>query len=365
MFGSDRPKNRIEKRRRERQQRHSSQPEAPKKARRREFGLLEGVSGMRLEARPESRPLKPARPSKSPTARRRLEEERSMPPVMVRGGVQDLPLPGRRSIKTPKARRRFDVALSVPGAEMRLPALPQIHIGWRVVSAALLALLLAGIYTLWDSPSFRVQAVTVKGLQRLSSADVDAVLNLEDESIFALDAGQIQKKLQTAFPEFSKVSVDVALKNKVTVTIDERLPILTWHQGDRTILVDANGMSFPQRDQAPAGPALTVEAASAPAGEPAAEGDGTQVQFMPVDMVSAILSISAQAPQGATLVYDPQHGLGWKDPKGWEAYFGDVQEMGMKLSVYQTLLAKLKQEDVHPALVSVEHVHAPYYRLER
>lgn len=363
MFGSNRPTNRLEKRRRERQQRQSSQP--AKKPRRREFGLLEGISGMRLESRPESRPLKTARTSKAPAARRRLDEDHSMPPVMVRGGMQDLPLPGRRAYKAPKARRRFDVALSVPGAEMRLPALPQVQVGWRVVSAVLVALLLAALYQIWNSPSFRVKEVNVTGLQRLSSADVDAVLNLEDESIFTLDAGQLQKKLQAAFPEFSKVSVEVGLKNKVTVTVDERLPILTWHQGDRTILVDANGMSFPQRDQGPAGPALTVEASAAPAGSQAAEEDGSQAPFIPVDMVSAILSISGQAPQGATLVYDPQHGLGWKDPKGWEAYFGDVQEMGMKLSVYQALLAKLKQEDVQPVLVSVEHVHAPYYRLER
>jgi hypothetical protein len=86
---------------------------------------------------------------------------------------------------------------------------------------------------------------------------------------------------------------------------------------------------------------------------------------MPVDMVSAILSMSAQAPKDTTLVYDAKHGLGWKDPRGWDAYFGNVKEIEMKLRVYNALLEKLKKDDVQPVLISLEYVHAPYYRLEK
>jgi hypothetical protein len=88
-------------------------------------------------------------------------------------------------------------------------------------------------------------------------------------------------------------------------------------------------------------------------------------QFMPIEMVSAILSMSAQAPKNTPITYDPQRGLGWKDAQGWEVYFGDMSNMDMKLRLYKALLSKLDDEDTMPALISVEHVHLPYYRLER
>jgi hypothetical protein len=39
--------------------------------------------------------------------------------------------------------------------------------------------------------------------------------------------------------------------------------------------------------------------------------------------------------------------------------------MGMKLSVYRALIDRLQRDDLHPVLISVEHVNTPYYRLEQ
>jgi len=41
------------------------------------------------------------------------------------------------------------------------------------------------------------------------------------------------------------------------------------------------------------------------------------------------------------------------------------QDMEMKLSVYQAMVDRLQSEGIQPALISVEYVHAPYYRTER
>ena len=71
-------------------------------------------------------------------------------------------------------------------------------------------------------------------------------------------------------------------------------------------------------------------------------------------------------PADTMLVYDSEHGLGWNDPNGWEVYFGaEDQDMEMKLSVYQAMVERLQSEGIQPALISVEYVHAPYYRMER
>jgi len=237
----------------------------------------------------------------------------------------------------------------------------------RWVSGLIVLGLTLLLYQLWNSPSFLIDQVELIGLQRLSSRDVNTVLDLVDEPIFMLDVSELKSRLMTAFPEFSQVMVEVSLPNAVQVTVEERVPILTWHQDGRTILVDAQGIAFPLRSENMALPSLVVEASSsppmaAPAEQPTA---GIPAQIMTVEMVSAILSMSAQAPEGIPLAYDAQHGLGWKDPNGWEVYFGELSSMSGKLNVYQAMLKKFDQEHIRPALVSVEYIHSPYFRAER
>jgi len=284
---------------------------------------------------------------------------------MVRGVATSSFPWGKSSRARGKPRRRFDVALSMPGVEMRLPSIPQVAFGWRFFSFLLVAALGTLIYHLWTSPQYHVQAAQVVGLQRLGGADINAVLDVRDEPIFAIDPVQLEARLQQAFPEFSSVDVKVSLPGELVVTVEERQPILAWRQDGRTVLVDANGISFPMREQNTALPALVVEAHGSPLmGDLPLEGSGVQ-QFMTVEMVSAIVSMSGQAPQGTPLMYDPTRGLGWRDAQGWEVYFGDTNNMDIKLRVYKAIAQKLDEDGIQPALISVEHAHLPYYRLER
>jgi hypothetical protein len=39
--------------------------------------------------------------------------------------------------------------------------------------------------------------------------------------------------------------------------------------------------------------------------------------------------------------------------------------MDLKWKVYWKTFKRLKKAGIQPALISVEHIHAPYYRLER
>jgi hypothetical protein len=320
-------------------------------------------------ARRKDKRTKKIKPQAS--TRRYTVEARSQPPVMVRGNLNGIPLRTRKAGKT-KARRRYDLTLNVPGAEMRLPALPQVAIGPRLVSGALVIALGIMAYFLWTAPTFQVQAAEITGLQRLSGNDVNTVLDISGKPIFTMSAQELEKKLREAFPEFSTVSVKIGFPQDVQVTVVERQPILTWRQDDRTVLVDANGVAFPQRGPAEVGPALTVVASGSPAAmagavqEAGPEGEAqANAQFMPVDMVSAILSMSAFVPQNTPLIYDSEHGLGWKATQGWDVYFGDIKDIDVKLRVYQAMLKTFKQEKINPALISVEYVHTPYYRLEQ
>lgn len=291
----------------------------------------------------------------------RTREFRAEPPVMVRGGMTNMPFAVRKATQT-RSRRRVDVSLNIPGAEMRLPSLPRIALDFRMVSGILVAALLALLYQFWNSPSYRVETTQVIGLQRLTTREVNAVLEVTDEPIFALDPHTLEESLLQAFPEFMSASIKVGLPNKVSVEVVERQPILTWKQDGRTILVDANGVSFPLRDSALTTTPVVVEATGSPAIVQPEGAETGRSQFMPVEMVTGILSMSAQAPKDVPLVYDRSHGLGWVDAGGWQVYFGDVRDIDTKLRIYNAIIEQLRVEGITPELVSVEHIHTPYYR---
>lgn len=295
------------------------------------------------------------------SGRRQVRSPYGHPPVLVRNENSALPTDNRRSRKT---RRRYDVALGAHGAELRLPSLPQIHFGWRLVSFLLVAVLAGGIYAVWSAPEFKVEAVEINGLVRLTPEDIHTVLGLEDEPIFAVSSSKIKQDLKDAFPEIADISVTIGLPASVVVTVVERQPVLALRMGEEEVWVDRDGVGFPPRGDS--GPLPVVEGGTETiyAG---LNGIQDSVVFDP-EMIQTILAVSAYVPPGRSIAYDDEHGLGWSDDRGWLVYFGtglsEGAEMEMKLRVYDALVQQLDESGVWPKFISVEFLHAPYYRLE-
>jgi cell division protein FtsQ len=313
------------------------------------------------------------------------------------------PTSAASNVPTRRIRRRYDVALGGQGVEMRLPSLPEVRVGWRLLSFGFVALLSFVLYFVWTSPFYQVSEVQVSGLERLTQRDVNAVLDVTGQPVFTVDDGVLSQQLAEAFPEFSAVTVTVDLPNTVLVTVTERVPVLIWRQEGRTELVDAEGIAFPPRDsslpeglavvdalvpppglmmvvqpktqqndlgtlldevlrssQAAEGDALDEDEALAPAAPPVAAR-----QFLSSEMVGGVLAAAKEVPGGGPLTYTAGHGFMWQDPRGWEVYLGGVTDLQMKLQVYHALIDRLQSEGNQPAAVSVGWVHNPYYRLER
>lgn len=340
-----------------------------------------------------ARSAKDARPRRTPTG--------TTPPVVARSYASEIPW--RETYQVKKNRRRFDVSLNVPGAEMRLPSVPRVRIGWRLASLALVAALAVGIYFVWNAPFFRVGEVVVEGNLRVPGGDVSAVLGIADKPVFTINPKRLQNDLRAAFPEFSAVVVSVSLPNKVVVSVLERAPVLTWYQqGGRTELVDAEGYSFPMRLTNGGYVLPIVQAADLPpmplakdfhpldtledpftgleaslvfdplgskqsqeSASTSAQSNLVTRQILTPELVSAILIVGQHAPEGTPLLYDAEHGLGWQDARGWQVYLGDARDIEAKLAIYETLVQKLVQQGEEPVLISVEHTHNPYYRLEK
>ncbi|MDX1436694.1 MAG: hypothetical protein R3335_07785 [Anaerolineales bacterium] len=285
-----------------------------------------------------------------------------VPPIVARGvhvRTMDQTRSKRRRTNT---KRRYDIALGVPGAEVRLPAIPHIRIGWRSLSGILVVLLGGLLYTLLNLPLFQVQLPEIEGIQRLAEQEINNVLDVAGTSVFEVVPSQLEDALGEAFPEFYDISVSVGLPASVRVSVMERQPVLAWEQDGFTVWVDETGVAFPPRGES----ALDVRVlAQNVQGNPGTSADGKEVLVDPA-LILAIQQVGSQIPEGVDILYDPQHGLGWMDPKGWQVFIGQSgDDIDEKLLVYDAVVNKLKQDQISPAMISVAQIDAPFYRLEQ
>ena len=373
---TSKPKTRAEELRRQRTSQTSRKPVADA-ARAYEAAVHAGAATLR--------PAAPARrAAAAPTPSR---------PVTVRNVATGLP---NRTVAAASPRRAYYLSLSTPGTEMRLPALPVIHFGWRLFSATIALLAIAGIFTLLFSPFFRVGPVTINGLERLTQSDVEAVLDLENLSIVEVTPQTVEKELLTRFTALENASISVGLPAGVILTVKERTPVLGWKQGDTLQWVDGKGVIFPPNGDAgelviipSSGPApVVLPQAPADASQQAASADGTSADgttdastpessaklAKPVNTGPAHLEpnlfatarkLGERLPPSTPLVYTQAEGLGWEDTTGYDVYIGtDLATFDEKFNMVQSIAEQLAQKGIVPELINAENLDAPYYRAE-
>lgn len=326
------------------------------------------------------------------TAAARTANPPAQRPVMVRGVLNQNAQPLYRQAARSNPRRTFYVAMDpAAGTEIRLPAIPLVRPGWRAISALIAVVALFAIFSVWNSPFFRVQQISIVGLQRVNAADLEAVIHLQNLSIIEVRPEQVKEEIAVAFPELADVQVQVELPNFVTVSARERQPVLAWQKGDSTYWVDPEGFIFPARGEA--GPAVTVvspddipavqsqaapapDAEANPAAQPTAQpavsgllaGMGYTTpayanRRADLKVMSATLQLVKLLPPGTQLVYDKENGLGWTDAGGWQVFIGkDLENFEAKLATYQAILSDLQNRGLQPDLISVEHLNAPFFR---
>jgi cell division protein FtsQ len=305
-------------------------------------------------------------------------------PVVVRGPISSIPLQKKNSSK---ARRQYHFSLNSMGAELRIPSLSGGLPGWRFLSGVLVFFTIGVIYALFNLPLFQFGPAEITGNNRVAPNDIEAALNTEGTPAISAKAQDIEARLLAAFPDFSSVEVSIGLPASLSISVVERQPIISWVQGDTTSWVDQSGNFFPVRGEA-GSELITIQADYTPlisVVEPGSDTNlGTDVEsqtssdaaitdtaittkpFLSEDLVSTILTLGSIAPSGSTMVYSAEHGLGWLDPQGWEVYFGsNVDDLDLKITEYEQIITDLKQKGITPVLVSVEFIHAPFYRLEQ
>lgn len=303
---------------------------------------------------------------------RRLDRRESKPILGRIGGNKTVETP-RMVARNPQAERRLKAIsqreerrthylnFGDAGATLRLPALPSVHVGARLISGVVLAVCAFTLYTMYSSAAFVVSRVELRGAQRVDANAINNALSVAGSSIFAVQPEKLFEILRDQFPELEKVAVHIGLPGRVVVDVKERQPLIAWEQAGLTVWVDTAGVAFIPQESGEG--LIQVTALEAP---PSLGGDAqAHHQLIRPEMVTAIQALSRIAPQGAPLIYDPKLGFGWTDPGGWQAFFGqDGKDIDQRLAVYLTILDELKARRLTPTLISVAQLHAPYYRMD-
>ncbi|HCU56726.1 MAG TPA: hypothetical protein DF984_00600 [Anaerolineaceae bacterium] len=324
---------------------------------------------------------------------RRQQNRKKQPQVSTVGTsatrkqpTRTVPVTRRTSTSVPMIKRqgrKVDVPLKTKGAMLQIPALPRLHIGWRLISGAIFSLSLAVVITFSSLGTFKVSAINLEGAERLTPETLTAQLGLTGTAIIKVQPDDLETRIVALFPELSSVKVSVGLPASVTIKVVERQPLIAWYQDGTTYWIDAEGVLFPASGETPV--SQTVYATGNPpaayvplaedTGEEATVKETAETESLPgtalqkattTEFVQGVMTLLNYLPENSALQFDPEYGLGWQDPQGWLVYFGkDIENIDLKLIEYQMIIAKLSEENLTPALISLEFLHAPFYRLER
>ena len=278
----------------------------------------------------------------------------------------------RRGVYQPNF-KHLDSVSRTSRAKNSSPGIAIPTIGPRLFSA-ILAVLMGFVWiTIWNSNAFMITDTELFGNTRLVDSDISSVLPAIGESIFLSIPENIEKDLIIIFPEIETIKVEVAFPNRISITIKERTPVVTWiHPDGSQNWIDTKGFAFPIRGEAeglvtiisfgdpPNQTELAVEGQ-----DPSSEIVPTAIPYIQPSQITNILELNKHAPEGALFSYNPKYGLGWKDPQGWSVYFGEnTQDVSMKINIYKAIIDKLTQQSIQPSMISVEYLDAPFYRTD-
>ena len=282
-----------------------------------------------------------------------IAQTRRTPPVLSRSeiGINTAAVENR-----PIPRRRVDLALSSPGAEIRFPAVPQVSNKWRILSGVLTVSLFLGLILLTQSGLFQVKNIQVQGLERFTESEISQAINIMGSSIFFINPDRIREDLRLTYPGLSEIKVEVSWPANVLITLEERYPVLAWNWEGHVRWVDKNGVAFDPHDMG-----LDVVQVNSIMLPPTIED-----RFVDPRIVDTIAALAPFIPENVDLIYDPDHGLGWHDSRGWVVYFGfNNDDAEQKMKVYQSLVDYLIGKRISPKMINVEFLDSPYFRMEQ
>jgi len=291
------------------------------------------------------------------------KKQATRPIVPVTSRARPAPVSSRPILV--KKPRRFNIALGLFEFHLHKPkfSMPRVRANLRFASIIISLLLGLAIYLAFTLPYFFVPGATVLGNNHIAKEEINTILGVTGQSIFTVKPDELESRLRMNYPELLSADVKVYLPNHVYVTVSERTPVIMWQQGEGYTWIDRSGVAFrPRGLQAGLVPVIAVDEPIPGIASP--DDLFSPPPYMQEELVDAILALSPLLPAGTTMTFDSTNGLGWKDPRGWQTYFGtSAHDMPLKARVYQSLVDSLMLRSIYPEYINVVYPEAPYYRM--
>jgi hypothetical protein len=265
----------------------------------------------------------------------------------------------RRPAKKRRLKRRNEIVLpSSMGGGVRLPAMPEINVGARLLTAPLLIVLLWAGYMMLYGGTFQVGQADVLGAVFMNEALVRSIAQVDDSPVFSVDPVEIAAQLE-AYPEIANAEVSVEWPNRVVIQLDEREPVVAWDDGGRKWWLSDDGVAFLEREAMPGMVEIVAD-------EPVLQiQEDPLAQVINPEILRSARQLGLLLPDAGILRFDRDHGLVLEDARGWTVYFGAEGDMAEKVRVYITIGEWLQTQALQPSMVSVVDPGSPYYTLAR
>jgi hypothetical protein len=278
--------------------------------------------------------------------------------------------------RPPRKPQRLNPAAerAIRAAAPREPWLPPGFLSW-VLGRLLAALLLVGAaWTVYDSASsdrFKVRSVQVQGSVLLSRAEVERVAAVSGVNVFWIDRGEVAARV-SALPLVQRAEINTTLPGSVEITLVERQPVAFWVSGDRSYLVDREGVILKavdvetQQARACAGQPCDPRLAPLPTvaqldGPPLTPGDRVDVGAL---ATSARLAVLLPTVGVEPLAFEWSRDFGLEVPTrdGWRARFDEDGNVDKQVLSLRSIRDELVRTKGAAQLIDVRFGDRPYFR---
>jgi hypothetical protein len=227
----------------------------------------------------------------------------------------------------------------------------RVFVSWRAISGLMVAALGLIMALLFASDTFYVNTISVTGLDTLTRDDVFTLSGLRQLHLFWVDPVEVERALLQS-PAIATARVLVNMPpDGVQIVIQEREPALIWEQAGLVSWVDVVGRVMQPREDRPSLLRITADP----------DIDGAPPATIERDIVTGALQLHQLLTDVPSFRYHPDKGLGYNDPRGWEAWFGTGTTMPQRVTVYRAIIADLARRGIPFREVNVTDPDAPVY----
>lgn len=220
-----------------------------------------------------------------------------------------------------------------------------------------------GLYSLFTVPYFAIQHITVEGTRNGQVLAAIQQLHLTGDNIFLADTRADAAEIRT-LPPIADASVSRQFPDTLVVQVVERQPVLIWQVANALFSVDSGGAIIAQVQQAGGLPIITDEHRLDQQSKPFAPGGKIDPKI--IQMARQLLERipTASGITSFTLHNTLAYGIVLDSAEGWQARFGDPDDLDTKIQELAAILQFVRQRGQQLALIDLRFGFYPYYRLK-